>query len=185
MTGIHSLVCGEDLRDPFLAAPELVAQRHHTIGGVVSEIFHHTVALFNEIGLFGFVVSFLSGSCHSTPEWKLWLHIDTHQISSSKCGIRRTAGMETVMVDAVAFGDGQYLDPFLDGGRNGTGQWEDQTVMLAPQKCLAAVDQKIMSLGSKIAESKGGSDGFCTVREENCQFIDHRCIFAPEYRVVS
>ena len=68
--------------------------------------------------------------------------------------------METVMVDAIAFGDGQYLDPFPDCSRNGAGQWEDQTVMLASQKCLAAVDQKIMSLGSKITESESGGDSF-------------------------
>ena len=93
--------------------------------------------------------------------------------------------METVMVDAIAFGDGQYLDPFPNCSRNGTGQWENQTVMLASQKCLAAVDQKIMSLGSKITESESGGDSFGAVCEGDGQFIDDRGIFTPEYRMLS
>lgn len=102
MACIHSLVSGENLGNTLLASPELVTKGHHTVGSVVSEILHHAEAFLDEVRLFCVVVPLLTRRGHCAPERKLWLHIDADQISSRKCGIRRTAGVETIVVDTIA-----------------------------------------------------------------------------------
>ncbi|MNN85518.1 hypothetical protein D3C81_2028180 [compost metagenome] len=89
---------------------------------------------------------FICRLCNRSPEWKLRLHVDPEQVRSGKSCFRRTAGVETVMVDAVGFGNTKNSHPFLYVGRGVAGQWEDQPVVFAAQKGLLSIDRKLVAV---------------------------------------
>ena len=68
---------------------------------MIAEEFQHIEALFNEEILLLLIVVFLALFCDSSPERKLWLHIDSKHIRSDKRSLRGTAGVITIVVHAV------------------------------------------------------------------------------------
>ena len=142
MTIIHLAIICNDLCHALFAAPKLISKRHHTIRSMVTKFIHHAITFFDQIILLFGIVPFITRCGQGSPERKLRFHVNTQQISRHKCSVRRAAGVITVMIDTVRFGNAHNADPFFYGSRNRSGHWKDQTIVFATQECRCPVDQK-------------------------------------------
>ena len=138
MSVVIFLIAEQNIAQSFLAAPKLVSHRHHHKGRVVSVFLQYPEALVYKILLLSRYLL-----VHSSPERKLRLHIDTEDIGGFKRGIRRTAGMKSVMVYTVLLSCFHYVEPTLYICRRKACKREYHTVVLSAQKCLSAVHIKL------------------------------------------
>lgn len=138
--------------DAAFAAPQLVAQRHHDERRMIAVSLQHGEALADQIILFGRIMLLVGLIRDGAPEREFRLHVDAEHVGGDEGGLRRAARMEAVMVDPVGSGDAENAQPLLHGGRREPGQWENQPVMLAPQKGADAVDGEFVPVRRELPQ---------------------------------
>ena len=106
---------------------------------MVGKIFYNTDTLVYKVVLFFLVITVLALCGNRSPERKLRLHIDTNLICGGKCGVGRTAGVETVMVYAIAFGNFKTFFPIVNITGSISGKRKNHSVVLSSEKRLTAV----------------------------------------------
>ena len=178
MPAVLFLVVPQDLPQPFRTATQFVPQREHHKRGVIAEGFQHLVPQCNEVVLFGFVVALLTGSRNGAPERQFRLHVDAQQICRSKGSVRRAAGVEAVVVDAVAFGDAQHPQPLVHICGSVAGFREDQSVVFAAEHGGLAVDRELAAVSTELPHAEADIAAVRLVDVVD-QIIHGRVIFAP------
>ena len=122
-----------------LGAPELVAKRHHTEGGVVSEALQHLKALADEKLLLLLVVFRFVGRTERSPEGNLRLHNYSQPVGSLEGCIGRAAGVKAVVIEAVTLYNSHHSHPSLRIGGRKACEREYHSVVLTPKENVFSV----------------------------------------------
>ena len=118
-----------------------------------------------------------------SPKREFGLHIDTLDVCSHKGSFWRTPGMETEMVDAVAFAYLQITPPRCQIHRNMACVGEYTCIVFATKKSLMAVDSE---LSAGFLEITNAENHFLKVITFNInqEPIDIRMLFVPKFQAV-
>lgn len=137
------------LLHPFKRTDQFVAPGKHDEGRMIAVNAQDRFRFALEIGPFRLV--FESGFV--IPIRQLRLQIHAFLIGGGEGGLRRTPGMEAVMVDSIRFrGLKQPLPRRFVHGRV-SGQRKYAGVMLVPQKNALPVERKLAALCAKLART--------------------------------
>ena len=167
------LVAAENIVQALLAAPKLVAQRQSEKRGVIAELIKNTEALFDKILL---PVGDLL--LNSAPERQLRLHVDAQHIRRTECGIGRTAGVETVVIDPMLLCGFHDLEPALGVGGSCACKGEYHAVMLSTKIDFLAVQQEIALLRRVFMHTEYGLGSISSAGYFQC--ICKGIVFIPE-----
>ena len=103
------------------------------------KLSYNADTLVYEVVLLFLIVALFALCGDRSPERKLGLHIDTEFIGGCKCGVGRTASVETVVVYTIVFSDFQALFPLVHITRCITCERENKSVVLSSEERFTPV----------------------------------------------
>ena len=110
------------------------------------KLLQNAEALIAEKQLCGLVVAFILWTVEGAPERKLRLHVNAEKVGRDKSCLGRTAGVETVVVNAKILRGFHNGKPSLHTHRGKSGKRKDHSVVLAAEKCATAVDAEMITV---------------------------------------